>query len=132
MQKLDDLDDRLILAAQQARDGAYAPYSGYKVGAALLCENGDIISGCNVENRSYGATLCAERIAIARAVCLGHISFDKLAVVTDGDPPATPCGICLQVLAEFCKDLPILLANVQGRVLRTRLKNLLPAPFDFK
>ncbi len=123
-------EERLIAAAREARMRAHAPYSRFKVGAAIVSEDGEIFSGCNVENASYGATLCAERNAVTAAVAAGHQSFTAIAIVTSSSPPAPPCGLCLQVMAEFCSELSVLLANPKGEVVRTRLSRLLPRPFS--
>ena len=120
----------LIDAAAAARERAYAPYSGFKVGAALRARDGKFFTGCNVENASFGATVCAERNALAQAVVCGHREFDLLAIVTDTSPPSPPCGVCRQVLVEFCNDLAILLFNPRGQPIRTSLKKLLPKPFS--
>jgi cytidine deaminase len=121
--------DELIRAALTARQRAYAPYSNFKVGAALLTESGAICSGCNVENASYGLTICAERAAVAAAVSAGHRRFVALAVATAGG--ATPCGACRQVLAEFCDDLPILIVDADdpGIAREVSLAHLLPEQF---
>jgi cytidine deaminase len=129
-EKLTEEERGLIEAAGTARMWAYAPYSRFKVGAAFMTEKGKRITGCNVENATYGATVCAERNALATAVGMGHQKFTMLAIMTGSNPPSPPCGICLQVLMEFCEDLPILLANPQGEILRTSLKALLPHPFS--
>lgn len=120
----------LIDAACQARTAAYAPYSHFLVGAALLTESGAIIVGCNVENASYGLTMCAERVALGAAVAAGQRRFTALAVASSVGCP--PCGACRQVLAEFATDLPILLVAVETghRVTRTSLAKLFPARFD--
>jgi len=123
-------EERLIAAAREARKRAHAPYSRFKVGAAIVSEDGEIFSGCNVENASYGATLCAERNAVTAAVAAGHKSFTAIAIVTNSSPPAPPCGLCLQVLVEFCRELSVLLTNPKGEVVRTRLSKLLPRPFS--
>lgn len=120
----------LVEAAIESRERAYAPYSRFRVGAALRTTSGGIIAGCNVENASYGLCVCAERTAIGTAVSQGMESFDALAVVSDASPPAPPCGQCLQTLAEFADDLDIVIANPQGERLRIRLSELLP--FRFK
>lgn len=121
--------------ARQAQSGAYAPYSGYSVGAALkISGRPEFVPGCNVENASYGAAICAERSAIVAAVSAGlpH-DFEYLVVVTNDEPPAVPCALCLQVLAEFCSsDFPIHLANQTGIRRTVRLGDLLPEPFVLK
>jgi cytidine deaminase len=122
-------EQRLIDAARQARDNAHAPYSNFKVGAAILTGGGNIYSACNVENASYGGSVCAERNAVAQAVAAGERTFIQLAIVTQSDPPAAPCGLCRQVLVEFCDDLPILLCNLKGDLIRTNLQDLQPFPF---
>ena len=128
-QNLSEAEQRLIDAAKKARDNAHAPYSKFKVGAAILAANGNIYSACNVENASYGASVCAERNAVASAVVAGEKKFVQLAIVTQSDPPAAPCGLCRQVLIEFGDDLVILLCNLKGDLIRTTLKDLQPLPF---
>jgi len=120
--------DRLVDAASSARANAYAPYSGYSVGAALLTVGGRVFVGCNVENASLGLTVCAERHAVAAAVAEGETSFRALVVMTRSSPPATPCGACRQVLAEF-GDLEIVLANPSGERRSTSIAELLRDPF---
>jgi cytidine deaminase len=127
--KVSQDEQRLIDAAKTARENAHAPYSGFKVGAALLTRDGNIYSACNVENASYGGSVCAERNAVASAVAAGEKTFVQLAIVTQSDPPAAPCGLCRQVLVEFCDDLSILLCNPKGGLVRTTLKDLQPLPF---
>ena len=117
----------LLAAATEARDKAHAPYSGFAVGAAVRAASGRIFSGCNVENASTGLTVCAERVAIWKAVSEGERQFVALAVVTE--PGSMPCGACRQVLSEFVKDMPILIANTAGHVLLTSLADLYPDPF---
>lgn len=117
-------DDELIAAAWEARDKAYAPYSGFKVGAALLGAKGQIFPGCNVENISYGLTNCAERVAVGAAVAAGSLEFDKVAVVADTSTPISPCGACRQVLAEFGVKT-VILANRTDHVVFS-LNELLP------
>ncbi len=122
--------NQLLEKAIEARERAYAPYSEFQVGAAILMEDGSIFQGCNVENRSFGLTICAERVAIASAVAAGSRQPRAVAVVTGTDPPSVPCGPCLEVLTEFAEaDLPIVLANPSGASLKYRLKDLLPHPF---
>ncbi len=124
--------EELAAAALAARQAAYAPYSRFQVGAALLTRDGEIVPGCNVENASFGLCLCAERNAITTAVAAGQRSFSALAVATASSPPAPPCGLCLQFLAEFCVDLPLLLVNPRGERQRTRLSRLMTRPFRWK
>lgn len=123
--------DALYEAARAARDHAYAPYSKFRVGAALLLADGRILGGCNVENRTYGLTICGERTAIAAAVAQGCREFSAIAVVTDTSPPAVPCGLCLEMMNEFCRDLPVLVGNLQGERKEYRLRELLPTPFEW-
>ena len=122
----------LIRRACEARQHAHAPYSKFFVGAALLTETGEIISGCNVENASYGLTICAERIAIGTAIAAGHRRFQALAIATPGGHP--PCGACRQFAAEFCDGLPILLidADHPDHVTEANLRDLLPGRFEWK
>lgn len=120
--------DRLRHSATAARDNAHAPYSGCRVGAAVLGASGRVFSGCNVENASYGLAICAERNAVAAAIAAGERRFDAVMVVTDADPPWSPCGACRQVLAEF-GECPVLLANLGGVVEVTSVSELLPRAF---
>jgi cytidine deaminase len=122
------LTDSLISAARSAQGRAYAPYSHFKVGAALEATDGTVFLGCNVENASFGLTICAERAAICAAVTAGVKQFRRAVVVSDVDPPAAPCGACRQVLAEFGLDLPIEGVGPK-QTLRWRLSDLLPAAF---
>ena len=122
--------ETLLERARQARTHAYAPYSDYRVGAALLCEEGEIFAGCNVENASFGLSICAERNAVAAAVAHGKTRFLAIAIVTDDEKPATPCGACRQVLGEFSKDMTVVVANLTGRILRYQLADLIPYPFS--
>jgi homotetrameric cytidine deaminase len=123
---------RLVEAALDARRHAHAPHSGFAVGAGLQTDGGEIFSGCNVENRSFGATLCAERVAIATAVAAGARRVEAVVVATDARPPAPPCGLCLQMLAEFATpELPVLLVNLEGEQQQYLLRDLLPHPFQF-
>lgn len=120
--------DPLLEAARAAQARAYAPYSNYAVGAALECEDGTIVAGCNVENASYGLTNCAERVAIATAVSQGHRRFRRIVVVSNSDPPAAPCGACRQVLREFSRDMEVRAVG-PGRTMQWTLADLLPAAF---
>jgi cytidine deaminase len=116
--------------ARAARRHARAPHSGYRVGAALRTDTGLIVTGCNVENATYGLTLCAERVAVFKAVSEGLRRFDAVAVVVDSPRLAAPCGSCRQVLWELCGDIWVHMANQRGRTLTVRLSELLPLPFD--
>ena len=120
----------LIEAATRARLHAQAHYSGFKVGAALELADGSVITGCNIENASYGLTLCAERVALVKALSEGHTAFTRIAVVADTDSPTPPCGPCRQLLWEYCGDVEVILANLTDEKGRHRLKDLLPLPFD--
>ena len=115
----------LIDAAIEARLAAYAPYSKFQVGAALVSESGEIFTGCNVENLSYGLTICAERNAIFAAVAAGTQRFSAIAVVADSDKAISPCGACRQVMCEF-GDFPVILANLHGEVVQSTVDELLP------
>ncbi len=123
------MPDPLIEAALAARANAHVPYSKFRVGAAIEDSNGRIHSGCNVENASYGLTICAERTAVAKAVSEGAREFRRIAVAADTDPLTPPCGACRQVLAEFAKDLEIILVNPSGKTETVRLQDLLPRAF---
>lgn len=116
----------LIDAACQARDRAYAPYSQFRVGAALRTKSGRVFCGCNVENLSFGLTICAERAAVFAAVADGEREFEALAVVADSKAPVTPCGACRQVLAEFAPALPVCSANLEGAIFQSSIAELLP------
>jgi cytidine deaminase len=120
--------EELIAAARQVRQKAYAPYSGFGVGAALRTRSGRVFTGCNVENASYGLTICAERVAVGKAVSEGERDFEAIAVVSRG--AATPCGACRQVLAEFNLELSIILADPEGNSRTFRLSELLPEAFS--
>jgi cytidine deaminase len=122
--------DRLVAAARLAREHAVAPFSGFKVGAALETLDGTIVTGCNIENATYGLTLCAERVAMFKALSEGHREFRRVAVVADTTEPTPPCGACRQILWEFGGDLEVRLANLTEDTGVHRLKDLLPLPFD--
>jgi cytidine deaminase len=122
--------DALIAAARTAREHAHAPYSNFRVGAAVHATSGRVFTGCNVENATYGLTLCAERVAIFKAVSEGERGFDAVAVVADTDTLTPPCGACRQILWEFCGNAEVILANLKGKIDRYRLADLFPKPFD--
>jgi cytidine deaminase len=116
--------------ARLGRRRAHAPFSRFKVGAALRTTHGEIVTGCNIENASYGLTLCAERTAVFKAVSEGLKRFDAVAVVADAEKLAAPCGSCRQILWEFCGDIWVHMENLQGQHRTVRLSELLPLPFD--
>ena len=120
----------LIDAARAARENAVARFSNFKVGAALETPDGTVITGCNVENATYGLTICAERVAMFKALSEGHRVFSRVAIVADTEDPTPPCGACRQILWEFGGDLDVILANLTQEKGVHRLKDLLPLPFD--
>jgi cytidine deaminase len=120
----------LVAAARRARRHAQAAFSGFKVGAALETADGTIITGCNIENATYGLTICAERVAMFKALSEGHRRFRRVAVVADTVAPTPPCGACRQILWEFGGDLEVILANLRRETGRHALGALLPLPFD--
>lgn len=126
-------DDTLIKKATEMLDRAYVPYSKFPVGAALLSKSGEVFTGCNIENASYGLSNCAERTAIFKAVSEGTHSFDKLVITGNTDGPISPCGACRQVISEFCaSDMPVILTNVKGDLCETTVAELLPGAFTPK
>lgn len=122
--------DPLVDAARRARAHALAPHSGFAVGAAIETEDGRVFTGCNIENASYGLTLCAERVAVFKALSEGARGFRRVAVVADTEAPTPPCGACRQILWEFGGDLEVILANLHAETGRHQLAALLPLPFD--
>ncbi|MEP6788853.1 MAG: cytidine deaminase, partial [Acidobacteriota bacterium] len=108
-------DEKLIDVAKDVRERAYAPYSNFKVGAAVETEDGTIYTGCNVESASYGLTVCAERVAIWKGISRGEKKFSRIAVVVDTDELTPPCGVCRQIIWEFCGNVPVILANLHGK-----------------
>jgi cytidine deaminase len=123
-------DSDLLAAARRARRLARADYSRFKVGAALEATDGTIVTGCNIENATYGLTMCAERVAMFKAISEGHRHFRRVVVVADTAGPTPPCGPCRQILWEFGGDLEVVLANLRRITARYRLSELLPLPFD--
>ena len=122
--------DVLLTAALAARENAFAPYSEFRVGAAIEDAEGRIHTGCNVENATYGLTVCAERVAVFKAISEGVRKFRRVAVAADTDRLTPPCGACRQILWEFCGDVEIVLVNLRGQTETYRLKDLFPKPFD--
>ena len=124
------MTDPLLAAALAARENAFAPYSKFQVGAAIEDADGRIHTGCNVENATYGLTVCAERVAVFKAISEGVRKFRRVAVAADTDTLTPPCGACRQILWEFCGDVEIVLVNPRGKTETYRLKDLFPKPFD--
>lgn len=120
----------LIAAASKAREHAHAPYSDFRVGAALRANSGRIFTGCNIENSTFGLTLCAERVAVFKALSDGERGFDAVAVVADTNRVTPPCGACRQILWEFCRDAEVILSNLTGQIEIRRMSDLFPDAFD--
>jgi cytidine deaminase len=127
---LDPAGTALVEAARAARLHAHAPFSRFQVGAALLTREGRVFTGCNVENASYGLTVCAERVTVWKAVSEGYRAFTRIAVVADTGEPTPPCGACRQILWELGGDLEVILANLEAPKALYRMRELLPHPFD--
>ncbi|NLC76778.1 MAG: cytidine deaminase [Clostridia bacterium] len=124
--------EKLLEEAKKASAAAYAPYSRFSVGAALLTASGEIFTGCNVENASYGLTICAERVAVTKAVSAGFREFEAIAVYAPTQEPISPCGACRQVLAEFGPDADVVMGNARGAYVVAKVKELLPGAFTLK
>ena len=126
-----DLDyEKLFKEAEKARGKAYTPYSKFKVGAAVLTTDGKIFTGCNIENASFGLTVCAERVAILKAISEGSYKFEAMAIVGDTERPCSPCGACRQVIFEFGEDIKIAMSNLKGDVKIKKISELLPEAFN--
>ena len=123
-------ESELIAAALKARENAVADYSHFRVGAALETDSGEIFTGCNVENATYGLTACAERVAVWKALSEGRRQFRRIAIAADSETLTPPCGPCRQILWEFCGDIPIILVNLRGARETIQLRELLPRAFD--
>ena len=121
---------KLVDAALAARENAHAPFSKFKVGAAIEDQTGRIFTGCNVENATYGLTICAERVAVFKAISEGARKFTRIAVAADTETLTPPCGACRQILWEFCGNAELILVNLQGKTESFRLKDIFPRPFD--
>jgi cytidine deaminase len=124
------VSESLLAAALAVRENAFAPFSKFKVGAALEDVDGGIHTGCNVENATYGLTVCAERVAVFKAISQGVRKFRRIAVAADTDVLTPPCGACRQILWEFCNDIEVVLVNPRGKTETHRMKDLFPKPFD--
>ena len=124
------MTDDLLAAARRARENAVAPFSNFQVGAALRTADGQVVTGCNVENATYGLTICAERVAMFKALSEGHRSFTRVAIVADTEAPTPPCGACRQLLWEFGGDLEVIHGKLATETGRHRLRDLFPLPFD--
>jgi cytidine deaminase len=124
--------EALIESAKKVREQAYAPFSNFRVGAAVRTKSGKIYTGCNVESASYGLTVCAERIAIWKAVSEGEREFEHVSVVTDTEELTPPCGTCRQIIWEFCGDIPVTFSNLKGKIETVMMKEILPRAFDTK
>jgi cytidine deaminase len=120
----------LVDAASKAREHAHAPYSHFRVGAAVQANSGRIFTGCNIENSTFGLTLCAERVAVFKALSEGDRGFNAIAVVADTERLTPPCGACRQILWEFCRDAEVILANLSGQMTVRRISDLFPDAFD--
>ncbi len=129
---MENTEKDLIEAATKVRDNAYAPFSDFRVGAALETDDGEIFAGCNVESASYGLTVCAERVAIWKAISEGKRKIKHIAVVADTEDLTPPCGVCRQIIWEFGGDIPVILANLKGKTETLQMKDLLPRAFDTK
>ena len=128
----DKIQELLIESAKKVREKAYAPFSNFRVGAAVRTKEGKIYTGCNVESASYGLTVCAERIAIWKAVSEGEREFTDVAVVADTEELTPPCGVCRQIIWEFCGDIPVTFSNLKGKTETVMMKEILPRAFDTK
>jgi len=126
------IDNDLIKAAADVRENAYAPFSKFKVGSALLTDDGSIVVGCNIESASYGLTVCAERVAVWKAISIGKTKIMRIAVVADTEELTPPCGACRQIIWEFGGDIPVIFANLNGKNETIQMKDLLPRAFDTK
>ena len=124
--------EELIEAAKKAFEVAYCPYSKFCVGAAVMTKSGKIYTGCNIESASYGLTVCAERVAVWKAVSEGEREFVRVAVVADTEELTPPCGVCRQIIWEFCGDIPVTFSNLKGKTETVQMSELLPRAFDTK
>ncbi len=126
------MKNELIEAAKKARENSHAPYSKFRVGAAVRTKDGKIYTGCNIETASFSPTICAERVAIWKAVSEGESEFTEIAVVADTEELTPPCGVCRQIIWEFCGDIPVIFANLEDKTETIQMSELLPRAFDTK
>ena len=129
---MEHTETELVEAATRVRENAYAPFSEFKVGAALETDDGQIIVGSNVESASFGLTVCAERVAVWNAISQGKRKITRIVVVADTEDLTPPCGVCRQIIWEFGGDIPVVLANLKGKTETVQMKDLLPRAFDTK
>lgn len=129
---MNDTSKKLTEAAKKVRERAFAPYSKFKVGAAVITKDGKIFTGCNIESASYSPTVCAERVAIWKAVSEGETELEQIVVVADTENLTPPCGVCRQIIWEFCGDIPVTMANLKGDSETISMKELLPRAFDME
>lgn len=122
--------DHLVAAARQARERSHAPFSKFRVGAAVETDDGKVYTGCNIESASFGLTVCAERVAIWKAISEGETHFKRVAIVADTEQLTPPCGTCRQIIWEFCRDATVTLANLRGEMETDEVRDLLPRAFD--
>lgn len=122
--------NKLVEKAKKARENAVAPYSNFKVGAAIEVSDGEIITGCNIENATYGLTICAERVAIFKAISEGKKKISRIAIVADTETLTPPCGACRQIIWEFCGDISVILENLNGKTATFQMSKLFPNAFD--
>ncbi len=132
MKITDEIFDRLFSAASAVRENACAAYSGFKVGAAIITEHGKIFSGCNVESSSYGLTMCAERNALASALCSGERKFSAILITADSPEPVSPCGACRQLIYDYAPDIIVIMTNTEGKRIDSSVTELLKFPFGLK
>lgn len=123
---------KLIDKAKEARKNAYAPYSGFKVGSAVLTSDGKIFNGCNIENASFGLSICAERVALFKAISKGYRSFKAMAIICNTEKPCTPCGACRQVMIEFSPEMDVIMCNFHDEIITKKAKLLIPDAFENK
>jgi cytidine deaminase len=123
--------EKLMEKAKKVRKNAYAPYSGFKVGSAVLTNDGKIFTGCNIENASFGLSVCAERIALFKAISMGYKDFQAIAIICNSEKPCTPCGACRQVMIEFSPEMDVIMCNLHSKIIIKKAKQLIPDAFEY-